>query len=119
MVRPTHLPGRWPRKRSQRFPSKDDGLSELERGTGIEPVTSSLGSSRSTAELTPLSPVGVQSVPFAQILRQSVTGPFDSSSRKSHPLIPGLSPCIQRQRSCTRDQQERCRWMHGERPAIG
>lgn len=27
---------------------------KMERGTGIEPVTSSLGSSRSTAELTPL-----------------------------------------------------------------
>jgi Peptidase family M28 len=34
-------------------------------------VTSSLGSSRSTAELTPLSPVGVQSVPSAQIASQT------------------------------------------------
>ena len=47
-------------------------MSELERGTGIEPVTSSLGSSRSTAELTPLTPVGEQSVPSAQISSQCV-----------------------------------------------
>src|SRR5664279_761378 len=57
------------------------GLSELERGTGIEPVTSSLGSSRSTAELTPLSPVGVQSVPSAQIASQTAARPEGSAPR--------------------------------------
>jgi hypothetical protein len=38
-------------------------IKKMERGTGIEPVTSSLGSSRSTAELTPLICVRGQSDP--------------------------------------------------------
>src|SRR5664279_1683581 len=66
------------RKSRGAFQIDAGGLSELERGTGIEPVTSSLGSSRSTAELTPLSPVGVQSVPSAQIASQTRARPLNS-----------------------------------------
>src|SRR5688572_1272009 len=42
-------------ERSLRFAEGKRKLSRMERETGIEPATSSLGSSRSTAELLPLS----------------------------------------------------------------
>ena len=43
-----------PKSPSQAMPTLRKLLKELERETGIEPATSSLGSSRSTAELLPL-----------------------------------------------------------------
>jgi hypothetical protein len=43
-------------------------LLRLERETGIEPATSSLGSWHSTAELLPLIPAGLQNSPYQWVL---------------------------------------------------